>query len=305
MKFSLLLSLLFSCFSFTAQALDTQKVTDNIYALVGETGPRTAENFGSNNTVGFIVSEKGVILVGSGAMPAGAKVIEAAIQKITPKPIKWVINIGAQDHHWMGNSYFIKKGAQVLALAKTVATQKSHIDDHLNRLKSVGEKLVAEIKPLTATQIFEKDQHAFTIDSINFELIWPGNGHFPGDAVLWMPQQKILFAGDFVFLDRLLGIHPFTPIRQWQQSVHKIAELKAELVIPGHGRAAGWKTVKAQTVDYLDYLVNGVSEALEEWQELDETVDKLGNAPDFQSLKNFDSWHRRNINRTFLQLEAE
>lgn len=304
MKFLITLSLLIS-FTQSAFALETQKVTDNVYALVGEIGPRTAENFGSNNTVGFIVTDKGVVLVGSGAMPAGAKVIDDAIIKVTSQPVKWVINVGAQDHHWLGNSYFAKQGAQIMALTSTVTTQKVHINDHLNRLKSTSPNLINDIKPTYASKTFDEKVNAFELGGTQFELIWPGNGHFPGDGVLWMPKQKILFTGDFIFLDRILGIHPFSKVKEWQKSVHELAKLQAKHVIPGHGKAADWQKAKTQTVDYLDYLVTGVSKAQEEWFALDETVDNLAKSPQFESLANFTGWHRRNINRTFLQLESE
>lgn len=305
MKILFFLSVLISGFSMPVLSLETQKVDDNVYALVGETGPRTEKNFGSNNTVGFVVADNGVVLIGSGAMPAGAKVIHQAIKEVTQKPILWVVNIGSQDHHWLGNSYFVERGAKVLALSKTIDTQKSHVKNHLNRLKSTAKELIKTINPVYANKIFTEDRNLFNLGGVDFELIWPGNGHFPGDGVLWLPQQKVLFTGDFVFLDRMLGVHPFSNVKEWQKSVHQLSKLKAKHVIPGHGRAASWQKVKAQTADYLDYLVAGVSAAQNEWLELDETIDQLSVAPKFESLKNFSGWHRRNIHRTYLQFEAE
>jgi len=60
-----------------------------------------------------------------------------------------------------------------------------------------------------------------------------------------------------------------------------------------------------QTGDYLAYLITGVKKALDDWSELDETVIALTETADqFKNLQNFDSWHKLNINRTYLQLEA-
>jgi len=300
----MLITLLLASFCVPTFALQTQKVSDNIYALVGETGPRSAENFGSNNTVGFVITPTGVVLMGTGAMPAGAKVIEQSVQAVTKLPIRWVINIGSQDHHWLGNSYFADKGIEIIALSRTVKSQKEHVDDHLSRLEAVVHEQIKTVKPSYASTVFDVDKKVFQLGGTDFELIWPGNGHFSGDAVLWLPKTKTLFTGDFVFLDRMLGIHPFSHVKQWQASVHKIAELKPKHVIPGHGRASEWQKVKLETVDYLDYVVSGVSAGLEEWLELGEVTDQLEKAPQFKHLDNFDGWHRRNISRTYLQLEA-
>ena len=56
--------------------------------------------------------------------------------------------------------------------------------------------------------------------------------------------------------------------------------------------------------DYLDFLVEKVGKALDDWKDLGETTDMLGDAPQFCYLKFYDGWHRRNINRTYLQLEG-
>ena len=56
-----------------------QKVVDNVYAIVGPLGQRSAENDGLNANFGFVATPKGVILIDSGASLLGAKKIEAAI----------------------------------------------------------------------------------------------------------------------------------------------------------------------------------------------------------------------------------
>jgi len=290
----------------TAQAFDllTEQVDSNIYALVGEIGPRTAENHALNNTQGFIVTDAGVVLVSSGASPAGARLIQQSIARITDQPVRWVFNVGAQDHHWLGNSFFAAQGAKIIALEKTVESQKRHVDDHLFRLNQINKADAAEVKPFYAPKPLTTDKAAFELGAEQFELIWPGGGHFPGDAVLWMPQRKILFSGDYVFLDRMLGVQPYSPVLQWRQSFHKLSALQPKTVIPGHGHAAPWAKAERETGDYLDYLVTHVSKAVEDWKEIEDTVNDLSDAPAFKHLKFYDSWHRKNINQVYLELES-
>ena len=105
------------------------------------------KNFGSNNTVGFVVTDKGVVLIGSGAMPAGAKVIHQAIQEITSKPILWVVNIGAQDHHWLGNSYFVKTRCKSTCFIKNCKKLKNTIQKII--LIALNQRLESQLKPST------------------------------------------------------------------------------------------------------------------------------------------------------------
>ncbi len=132
-------------------------------------------------------AEKGVLLVGTGATEEAAALIEASIKKITDKPIMQVINIGSQDHHWMGNSYFAKKGIAVTALLRTSKTQTEHIDDHLNRLDKLGLKHLAKDKIKLADQLIDADSHHFSLGKTDFELRYLGDAHFPNEDKLRRP----------------------------------------------------------------------------------------------------------------------
>jgi len=284
--------------------LSTEKVTDNIYALVGEIGPRSYENHALNNTMGFIVTDKGVVLVSSGASPAGAALIEKAIEKVTPKPINWVVNIGTQDHHWLGNSYFAEKGAEIIALERTVKSQKENLENHMNRLRQVTKEQADKVKPVYASKQIKADKQTLQFGDVEAELSWLGGGHFPNDAVLWLPKQKVVFAGDIIFNDRMLGVQPESDVITWGKAFDAIAMLKPEYVIPGHGHPSDLAKAKRDTGDYLHYLITNIQTALEDWKEIDDTINDMADAPAFKHLQFYDGWHKRNINRTYLQFEA-
>ncbi len=284
--------------------LKVEPVVENVYAIVGEIGPRTPENHGLNNTLGFVVTDEGVVLISSGATPAGAALVEKAVASVTTQPIRLVVNIGVQDHHWMGNSYFANKGVPIKALKRTVANQRKQADAHLTRLTAqVGDESKTGV-PTYATDVVGADSQTFDFGGLTFELLWPGDGHFVGDAVLWMPQTRTVFTGDFVFLDRLLGVHNTTPVARWQQSFHEIEKLEPLHVVPGHGHAGDMDKARRDTGNYLDWLTAEVGKALDEWQDLGDTVEQMGDAPAFAHLQFFDGWHKRNVHQTYMQFEA-
>ncbi|MCU7846066.1 MAG: hypothetical protein KZQ93_19700 [Candidatus Thiodiazotropha sp. (ex Monitilora ramsayi)] len=140
--------------SFAAQAfeLKVEPVGENAYAILGEIGPRTPENHALNNTLGFVVTEDGVVLVGSGATPTGAQLLEQAVARVTDKPIRLVVTIGVQDHHWMGNSCFAQKGITIKALKRTVDNQREQAEAHLGRLKAQIGKEADTVIPLISTR---------------------------------------------------------------------------------------------------------------------------------------------------------
>jgi len=304
--FLLLLGAGLSARSVMAFELQVEPVAEDVYALVGEIGPRKPENHALNNTLGFVVTPEAVVLVGSGTTESAGRLIEQAIARVTPKPVRWVVNIGVQDHHWMGNRYFTRQSAQVIALQRTVDGQRQVLDNHLRRLRQVlGDKEADSLPPEWAAEPLTGERAQFELGGKRFELLWPGGGHFPGDALLWMPDQRVVFAGDYIFHDRMLGIRPESKLLDWRRSFHRIEVLKPLWVVPGHGHAGDLSKARRDTGDYLDWLVVQVGKALEDWKELEETVDELADALQFRHLKFYDAWHRRNIHSAYLQLEAQ
>ncbi|MCG6942059.1 MAG: MBL fold metallo-hydrolase [Thiohalocapsa sp.] len=274
-----------------------------VYALIGPTGPRTAENDALNCNIGFVVTEQGVVLIDSGASRLGAERIARAVAAVTDEPIRWVINTGSQDHRWLGNGYFAAQGAEIIALRRTVETQKRYAAQHLASLGGVlGERLTGT-EPITAPEPLPGDEARLTLGGTPIELRYLGDAHFPGDAVVWLPDQQVLFSGDLVFTDRLLGVLPSSHVRGWQAAFHRMETLKSKVIVPGHGGVGDLAKAQADTGAYLDWLVSEVGAAQADWEPLDEVVDRLADAPRFSHLANFDTLHRANINRAYLDFE--
>lgn len=287
-----------------AYELQSREVIHNVYALVGSLEARTYENQALNATFGFVVTENGVVLIDSGASAAGARIIEAAIHRVTSKPVRWVINTGSQDHRWLGNDYFAKQGAEIIALKRTVSTQKEFGAQWLTALKPVlkenlnGTTLTFAPRPILA------DRATINLGGRRFELIWPGDAHFAGDAVVWMPNESVLFSGDLIFVDRLLGVLPGSHVVSWRKAYHVVEMMTPKYIIPGHGKPCVLETAKHDTGDYLDWLVKEVGNAATTWEPIGQVVERLADTAQFRGLHLFDLLHKGNISRTYLEFEG-
>jgi glyoxylase-like metal-dependent hydrolase (beta-lactamase superfamily II) len=156
-----------------------------------------------------------------------------------------------------------------------------------------------------ASKLIDADEYKFKLGNTDFELHFLGDGHFPNDAILWLPKQKVVFTGDIVFNDRLLGIQPYSKTKQWLETFNKVATMKPDFVVPGHGHAGSLAKAQQDTGDYLNWLVAEVSNAKEDWEDLDDMVKRLSVTRQFNHLKFHETWNPINLNRTYLQLEAE
>ncbi|GJL82189.1 MAG: MBL fold metallo-hydrolase [marine bacterium B5-7] len=280
-----------------------ENIIDNLYAIIGPTGPRTYNNHALNNNLGFIVTSEGVVLIDSGASNQGARLIEHAVASVTEKPVRWVINTGSQDHRWLGNSYFADKGAEIIALQRTVQTQNSFAEQHLTMLSGLLGETFEGTRAYFAEQPVDADFVTLTLGGEMIELEWLGDAHFPGDAVVFHPRTSTLFSGDLIYIDRMLGILPFSDVIGWQSAFHKSELLNPVHIVPGHGPVSNSIDARRDTGDYLDWLVSNLTTAVEEWRGIDDTVNAFADAPQFMHLEHYDQWHRTNINRVYLQLE--
>ena len=286
--------------------LKLEKVTGKVYALVGSIHGRSYDNHALNNTMGFIVTGKGVVLIDSGASSQGAALIAKTIKRVTDQPVKWVINTGVQDHRWLGNGYFKARGAQIIALERTVKAQKELADSHMKRLKRILKDRLAGTVPAYAPTPLAGDKASVTLGGVKLELIWPGEAHFADDAIVWMPAAQTVFTGDLVFMDRMLAIQRSGKplVTSWAKAFKVMAALKPAHVVPGHGAPGDLAKAQADTGDYLDFLVKNIVPAVDNMEDIGDVVNRLEKAPAFAHLANFKALQRQNVNRVFLQLEA-
>jgi len=287
-----------------ASLLKSEDLGGGVHALIGPTGPRLHENFGLNANYGVIDTPDGAILVDSGASTAAAKLLEAEVRRLTGKPVRWVVNTGSQDHRWLGNSYFAAQGAEIVALERTTRTQQRLGKGQLEALNPVLKEQMTGTQVMTARQALPGDVARLQLGGRTVELRYFADAHFPGDAVVWMPQEAILFSGDLVYVDRILGILPESNAGTWLSAFAQAVALHPKWIVPGHGRVCDIAKAQRDTGDYLAFVVEGTKKFADDMAGVDAAIAALGDAPAFSHLLNFGELHRGNVNRAYLRFEA-
>lgn len=279
------------------------KVAESLYAIVGPLGQRSEANAGLNANYGFVVTASGVILIDSGASSHSAAMLEQAVKAVTSKPIKWVLNTGAQDHRWLGNSYFAKRGAEIHAMDGTVKTQQASAQQQLDNLKRFIGGQLAGTTPFYATRTHQPPEQEVVIEGVRIQWI-ETNAHYPGDTMIHFPGTSVVFAGDLVYVDRILGVLPQSNVRKAQAAFRRLMALNPKHVVPGHGRVTDLAQAKRETGDYYDFLIANVGNAARNMDSISETLDKFATPTQFMGLENFEDLHRANMNRVFVDFEA-
>lgn len=281
-----------------------EPVADGVYAFIGEPGARTMANEALNANLGLVVTPEGALLIDSGATLQGAQQIHDAVRRVTSQPVRWVINTGGQDHRWLGNAYFKAQGAELIAHAAAETDMRDRGSDQLQALRSVlGPKADGTVPTLPTRWIRGSDER-LAFGGVVVELKHRGGAHTPGDMLVWLPAQRVLFSGDVVYVDRLLGVLPMSRTRLWLATFAEIERLNPERIVPGHGRVCGLARAQAETRDYLVALRAHMKKAVDDGTDLSTAVRSF-DGRSFMHLLNAAELMPGNANRTYLEIELE
>lgn len=289
-----------------AQALEIvfEPVAPGVYAYVGDIEGRTYENEALNANLGLVVTPQGALLIDSGATRLTAQRIEQAARRVTPQPIRWVINTGGQDHRWLGNGYFRDRGAEIIAHTNARADMLARGPEHLRALAPVLKDKLDGTEPVLPTRWLTEPDTRLDLGGVAVHVIHRGGGHTPGDSMVWLPQSGVVFTGDVVYVDRVLGMHAVSRSRPWLASFEALEALRPRVVVPGHGRVTTLAQAQRDTGDLLRALRSHMGKAVADGVDLATAVRTFDSTP-FRHLKHAEVWLPQLANRTYLEMEQE
>ena len=311
-------------FSASASAVEVrfEPVAPGIYAHIGDKGARTALNEGLNANIGLIVAPGGAILIDSGATVSSARDIHAAVKRITPLPVKWVINTGGQDHRWLGNSYFAAQGAELIAHTSARADMQARGGDQLQALRQTLGAKADGTTPMLPTRLIEGRDAVLELGGIKLELRHRGAAHTPGDLMVRVPGQQrstttgsppapalspaadVVFSGDVVYVERMLGVIPVSNTRTWLEAFDALAEWNPAIIVPGHGAVTTLAIARRDTRDYLAALRVHMKKAVDDGTDVSAAIKSFPLGA-FAKLLVAAEIHPGNASRTYLEMERE
>lgn len=279
-----------------------RRVADRVYSAIGATQPPTYDNSGHNNNLSFVITDGGVLVVNAGDNYLLAKALHEEIKKLTDQPVRYVVLENGQGHAALGTSYWQEQGARVIAqqdAKREIDENGAQMLDRMrarNRDKALGTRVALPDETFT-------DQKIVEMGGERFELLDLGPAHSPGDIVVWLPQRKLVIAGDIAFHQRMLPVFEHTETRAWIETWDSFAALGAETVIPGHGEPTSMAEVTRYTRDYLVYMRDKVAEIIDQGGDLQQAYD-IDQSP-YADLDTFNYLARRNAGRIFQEMEFE
>ncbi len=225
-------------------------------------------------TGGFVVGDKGVLVVESMVNPKLASQLIGLIREVTDKPIFYVVNTSYHGDHSYGNFVFPKTTVVIQHPATKAYIDENFEADRVFMLNLLGrEKGIEDVIPRSADLVVHEN---LTIDLGNktIEIRHFGFAQTPGDLAVWLPVENILWVGNMI-----QAPEPALPWLLEGRHKETIATLKkvrdflpdTAMIIPGHGRPMT-KDEIAFGVHYLETLSRLVHEAIDDGVTLEGAV---------------------------------
>lgn len=218
------------------------KIADGIYSYIDVKSQSPELSFGAN--AGIIIGRDGIVAVDTRISSKEAKRFIADIKAVSDKPILYAIDTHYHLDHALGNNDFIKLGATVIGHTNCKKNIRDNAGTILQKAKNYG--LTAEMmegtKPMEPTLTFS-GRMEIDLGDRKVELIAPGASHTDDSIVVYVPDRKVLFAGDILFTD----FHPNmrdADIASWIKTLDAVTAMDVVGIVPGHGPLSTKKEVE-------------------------------------------------------------
>lgn len=261
-----------------------EKVTDGIYVIRDR-----RVNLVPN--IGIIIGRKGVLVVDTGMGPKNADKVVDKVQELTDKPIRYLTMTHFHPEHGMGAQAFPAETTIIYPEA-----QKDELDEkgktYIEMFRGFGPEVAQFLEGVRLVEpdvVFER-KAAVDLGDCKVELLYFGAAHTRGDSLVYLPNDKILFAGDLV-VNRFFPIMPDGDAdgNHWIEILGRLAGLDIATVVPGHGEI-GDATLIARMKEYLETVRSRVTQLHQEGMNLEQIQAVL--APEIR--KRYQDWDNPN-----------
>jgi len=280
--------------------LKPKKVSDNVWCFFGALDKPTPENAGNMANNCYVKAGDKYVVFDSGPSFVFAKQAYAAMSKVAGAlPVKVVVNSHDHDDHWLGNDFYKEKfGAELIG--PSIINTNYKAGDQTRMYKTLPANAIKGTKIIPVDRTLKKT-YKFTVSGVDFEAIPVGvKAHTAEDYFLYMPQSKVLFAGDIVMNGRITSGRDGSVIGQLK-ALDMIKARDWKVLIPGHGFITD-KTAVDEATDYFTFTRDRILKAIDD----DVGPDEIQEAVPLEEFKDkamYDILNSNNLDFAYQELE--
>ena len=246
------------------------KLADDVYFMETQTEP---EFLGCNT--GWVIFDDYVLVLDAG-FPLSAKIVVEEVRKTTKKPIRYVFDTHYHGDHSFGNGVYVDLGATGVAHTLCIRDQRlknpAAYKANQESNNDLERRWVAGAPWKDATIGFDSSME-FSDGKHRVVLLHYGQAHTAGDAMAYLPNEKILFTGD-ACVNGAFNYMGDGDSEKWIKVLESLQELDVETVAPGHGPLAGKQLLQTQK-NWFVQLREQVGKGVADGKSLDQIKESI------------------------------
>ena len=222
-----------------------EKLATGIYAFTAQGDPN----------VGAVIGPESILCVDARATPTAARAWLDALRGVTDKPVEWLVLTHYHAVRVLGASAFEARHVVAHAGTRTWVHERGRQDweSEYRRFPRLFHD-AESIPGLTHPDVAFEDTLVLVLGDRVVHVRWLGGGHTQGDAVVWLPEERVLFAGDLVEA-RAAPYMGDALVAEWHAGTLDLVEsLGAETLVPGRGPALRGEEVARGIAETREYL---------------------------------------------------
>jgi len=220
-----------------------QRIGNGIWAAIVDDAGLAGGN------AGFVIGDDGVLVIDTFQDPRPAKVLLGEIRKLTPLPIRFVVNTHYHLDHVNGNDVFAAAGATIVAHRNVRAWMRTENIKMLDPPVTPEKK--ARVASLTLpTVVYDSHLDLFVGRRRINVRYFPG--HTGSDSVVWIPDAHVVFCGDMLWKEHIPNLIDAST-GAWIESLDAMPKDYGQSTwVPGHGGIA----IGSDVVTFRKYLAD-------------------------------------------------
>ena len=285
------------------QSIPLTQVAAGIYVSEGVHELFSADNAGHISNVSFIVGRHAVAVIDTGGSVGFGRAFVAAIARVTPLPVRYVINTHMHPDHVFGNGAFVSAQTTFVGHAKLPRSLAARGAHYLDANKGdLGASAFEGTSIVSPTLLVETTLQLDLGDRILTVVARP-TAHSDNDLTVRDEKTGTLFLGDLLFAGHIPALDG--SLKGWIAVSKALRTEIATAVVPGHGPAVmPWPQALDGQTRYLEGLAEGVRTVVRMNGTLSDAVATIDvtDARDWLLAEHF---HKRNVSAAFAELEWE
>lgn len=186
--------------------------------------------------VGYVIGERGVLVIDTGLGPPNGAAVYAVAQKLAGAKQLYLVTTHVHPEHDLGAQAFpaTTKLIRSTDQAKDISEFGLQLADIFAKRSAINAELLKGADFRKADITFERD-YDLDLGGVHAKLTAMGANHTAGDTIIWVDADRVLFAGDLAMRAQPAFASPHSRLSRWLASLDRLEALKPAIIVPSHG----------------------------------------------------------------------